>query len=166
MKYTSAEAGKLIKKLEDEIRRLQENEAKSATFRAASTEDPESLRPAYDFAETQERIAALQAELRAAKHAVNVFNTTHTLPGFEDLTIDQALVLLPQLNAQKEKLRVMAARLPKERVLSYNTGNIIDYTIANYDIAAASAAYEEVSARLSALQLALDAANTTDTMEI
>ena len=125
MKYTSAEAGKLIKKLEDEIRRLQENEAKSATFRAASTEDPESLRPAYDFAETQERIAALQAELRAAKHAVNVFNTTHTLPGFEDLTIDQALVLLPQLNAQKEKLRVMAARLPISWIMSRQVPTVL-----------------------------------------
>ena len=162
MKYTSAEAGKLIKKLEDEIRRLQENEQKSATFRAASTEDPETLRPAYDFAETQAKIAALQEQLRTAKHAVNVFNTTHTLPGFDGLTIDQALVLLPQLNAQKEKLRMMAARLPKERVLGYN----IDYTIANYDIAAAADAYQEVSARLSALQLALDAANTTETMDI
>ena len=166
MRYTSAEAGKLIKKLEDEIRRLQENEQKSATFRAASTEDPETLRPEYDFAETQAKIAALQEQLRTAKHAVNVFNTTHTLPGFDGLTIDQALVLLPQLNAQKEKLRMMAARLPKERVLGYNTGNIIDYTIANYDIAAAADAYQEVSARLSALQLALDAANTTETMDI
>ena len=61
---------------------------------------------------------------------------------------------------------MMAARLPKERVLGYNTGNIIDYTIANYDIAAAADAYQEVSARLSALQLALDAANTTETMDI
>ena len=38
--------------------------------------------------------------------------------------------------------------------------------IANYDIEEAVAAYEKASELLSSLQLALDKANTTDTMEI
>ena len=56
MKYTSAEAGKLVRKLEDRVRDLIAMENKSALFRVASGEDVESLRPEYDFIRTQEEL--------------------------------------------------------------------------------------------------------------
>ena len=43
--------------------------------------------------------------------------------------------------------------------------NIIDYTYANYDIAAVEADYEKAADELSRAQLALDAANQRETFE-
>ena len=49
MKYTSAQANKLLKKLNDEYDLLLAEEAESSTFLAAMGEDPESVRPEYDY---------------------------------------------------------------------------------------------------------------------
>lgn len=167
MKYTSAQAGKLINKIQEKIAILMNNEDKSATFKCASGEDVESLRPAYDFAETQRRLEELQGMLRKVRHAINMFNITHTLPGFDDLTIDQALVLMPQLRERKRELRIMGDRLPKERVESrYSSNQYIDYIITNYDADEVRRVHDEISDKLTELQLALDKVNTTQTMEI
>ena len=62
----------------------------------------------------------------------------------------------------------MKARLPKERVEEQygRQSNIIDYTYANYDLAAVEADYEETADALSRAQLALDAVNQRDTFEL
>ena len=165
MRYTSSEANKLLRGLEGRIADLKRRENKSRSFNAASTEDPEALRPAYDFEETQKQLDALEHDVRTVKHAINVFNVTHTLPGFDDMTIDQALMYLPQLSNRVRKLQDMAAALPRERVESFRS-NIIDYVIANYDIDDAGKAYHAEQEKLNAVQLALDAANSGDIMEI
>ena len=61
----------------------------------------------------------------------------------------------------------MKSRLPKERVEEQygRQSNIIDYTYANYDIAAVEADYEKAADELSRAQLALDAANQRETFE-
>jgi hypothetical protein len=167
MKYTSAEANKLIKKIEDRIRLAQQAENKSSVFFAASGEDAESLRPKYDFAASQAKLEELEAQLRAVKHAVNCFNVSHTLPGFKGVTVDKALVLIPQLRARIATLREMVNRLPKERVdNTFRNTSIIDYSITNYDIEEVQKKYDELGEKLSALQLALDTLNNTETMDI
>ena len=167
MFYTPAEANKLVKKIEVAIGRLLIKEDKSATFNAASGEDVESLRPQYSFEETQAEMESLYEKLRKVKHAINVFNTTHELPGFDGVTIDQALVYIPQLKTRASKLKVMADRLPKERCDAYTLrSNIIDYEYANYDIDAATEAYNEYLDKLAAMQLALDTVNSTEKIEI
>ena len=166
MKYTSAEAGKLVKKLEERVNLLLNTEKKSSVFNAASDEDVESLRPEYDFAKTQKEIEELSAKIRIAKHAINEFNISHTLPGFDDVTIDQALIYIPQLRQRKEVLKAMANRLPKERVDSFFRSNIIDYEITNYDIAEVEKVYREYEEKLAAMQVALDTVNATEKMEI
>ena len=165
MRYTSAEANKLLKGIEARIEDLKNKEKKSRSFHAASTEDPEVLRPAYDFEETQKQIAALEKDVRIVKHAINMFNVTHTVPDFDELTIDQALVYLPQLSNRVSKLKLMAAALPRERAMSYGS-NIIDYENANYNIAGAEQMYRSEQERLRNLQTALDRANSGETMEI
>lgn len=165
MRYTSAEANKLLKALESKLRKIRAREEKARYFNVSSAENIEELRPEYDFAKVQAEIAGLNAKIRRVKHAINVFNSTHTLPGFDEMTIDQALIYLPQLSEECRKLSAMAVRLPRERTDSFGS-MIVDYTIANYDIEEAEAAYEKASELLSSLQLALDKANTTDTMEI
>ena len=167
MKYTSSEANKILKELEARIEELKNRESKSSSFNAASTEDPEILRPAYDFDDVQKKLDALEHDVRTVKHAINVFNVTHNLPGYDDLTIDQALIYLPQLSAKVKKLKHMASALPRERVTEtyYRNSSIIDYVIANYDIAAAGRAYHEEQEKLMNIQLALNAANAGEKME-
>ena len=165
MKYTSAEANKLLKALETKRETLLRKEEKSSKFTISVGEDIEEVRPEYDFLGTQAEVAEVNAKIRAVKHAISVFNTTHTVPGFGDMTIDQALVYLPQLSGQVRKLRNMAIALPRERKELYRS-NLVEYDIANYDPEEAAREFEAKQEELSSLQLALDAANTGETMEI
>ena len=167
MTYTSAQANKLLKKLNDENAALLDKETRSKDFRAAMGEDVESVRPAYDYSDTQKKLAELEQRIRKVKHAINVFNATHVIPDF-GMTIDEMLVYIPQLTQRKNKLADMKARLPKQRVEEQygRQSNIIDYSYANYDLAAVEADYERVSDELSRAQLALDAVNQRDTFEL
>lgn len=70
MTYTSAQANKLLKKLNDEHAALLDRENRSKDFRAAMGEDVESVRPTYDYADTQKKLAELEQRIRRVKHAM------------------------------------------------------------------------------------------------
>ena len=55
MKYTSSEAAKLLRQLNDELDSAYAKELKMRTFPAFLGEDVDSVRPAYDFAATREK---------------------------------------------------------------------------------------------------------------
>lgn len=167
MKYTSSEANKLLKKLNDEKRMLLDSEGRSCVFNAALGEDVESVRPTYDYLEVCARLSELNAKIRKVKHTINVFNSTTLVDGF-DMTIDEMLVYIPQLTDEKNRLYNLSSRLPKERrsVGGYGANTVIDYTYANYDVAKAEADYIEVSDLLSKVQTALDVTNNSCTMEL
>ena len=165
MKYTSAEAAKLLKALGEQHDMLVSLESRSSTFVAALSEDVESVRPDYDYEKTKLELDAIEGKMRKVKHAINVFNTTHRLPGF-DLTIDEALVYMPQLSERKRRLCGMASVLPKVRERSMGQSNIIDYRYTNYDPATAQVDMTAAGDQLARLQNALDIVNTTETMEI
>lgn len=166
MKYTSAQANKLLKKLNDEYSALLDREQRSRDFRAAMGEDIESVRPAYDYAKTQARLEELEGTIRRLKHAINRFNTTQVVDGF-GITIDEMLVYIPQLTKRKIKLLEMKSRLPKERIEEQygRQSNIIDHTYTNYDLAAVESDYEKTSDELSRAQLALDTVNQRNSFE-
>ena len=166
MKYTSAQANKLLKKLNDEYSALLDREQRSRDFRAAMGEDIESVRPAYDYAKTQARLEELEGTIRRLKHAINRFNTTQVVDGF-GITIDEMLVYIPQLTKRKIKLLEMKSRLPKERIEEQygRQSNIIDHTYTNYDLAAVEADYEKTSDELSRAQLVLDTVNQRNSFE-
>ena len=167
MKITSVQAAKMLRQLNDELRTLQVREQNSRSFIAALQEDPESVRPEYDYAEMQKAQAEIEIKIRKLKHAVNVFNTTTVIPEF-GITIDEMLVYLPQLNAQCSKLSSMKDALPQVREKSNfgQSSNIIDYRYANYDIEQVNRDYTEMSAKLAKAQTALDLINNTAEMEI
>ena len=168
IRMTSAEAAKLLRKLNEELDNVLLMEQQSREFSAALGEDVESVRPAYDYAQVQGQIEELEARIRQVKHAVSSFNLAQEVPGFEGMTIDQMLVYIPQLNRRKAKLSLMQQRLPKQRErVSYGGGSqIIDYSYANYDLEAVRTDYEKVSEELSRAQTALDLVNTTAQLEI
>lgn len=166
MKYTSAELGKILLKLQEEHACIESTENDSMLFLASLGEDVESVRPAYDYEETQKQLSGLEAKIRKIKHALNVFNASTVIPGF-DMTIDEMLVYMPQLTAKLRKLRKMSLALPKARYNSkYERTNIIDYQYANYDIAAVKADYDALSDELYKAQLALDEVNHNAVLEI
>lgn len=169
MRYTSAQAAKLLRQLKEEHARLLAREAETSVFLAAVGEDPESLRPDYNYGEVQEKLSGLEKKIRKIRHAINVFNLNTVVEG---MTIDELLVCLPQLNERRQKLSVMAARLPRRRAEARLGGSfgaksqIIDYEYANYDISAAEEEFRLVTEEIARLQTALDRANSTLEMEI
>ena len=165
MKYTSAEAGKLLKKLNDEQSSIILREQNGREFLAAVGEDIESVRPDYNFKETQDALDEVKRKIRKLKHALNVFNSTTVIPEF-GMTIDEMLVYIPQLTAKKNKLARMKDKLPKVREQTRVNSSILDYRYLNYDINEVAEAYEQVCDTLAKAQTALDAANMNQTLEV
>lgn len=162
---TSAAANKWIKTLEDEKSYYLSCEDISSVYTLAEGEEEE--RPEYDYQATKEAVDKIDETIRRIRHAVNVFNTTTLLPSL-NITIDEALVKMAQLNTRKHRLDIMRKRLPKERVNSYaNRGKgIVEYQYANYDISAVNADYKRISQEIVEIQLALDICNQTQTFEV
>ena len=166
MKMTSAMAAKELRKLDGQHENLLGKERKLAEFVAAIQEDIETVRPEYDFDAVQAELAEIEDKIRTLKHAVNRFNLSQTVPGF-DMTIDQMLVYIPQLTARKRKLDQMRFVLPRERVLAGRTSsNIIEYKYANYDVAKAEKDYLDTVDELAKAQNALDLVNSTVEFEV
>ena len=160
---TSAEAAKLLKKLNEELGAVMRKEEQSKDFLAALGEDPETVRPAYDYAETSEKINGLEAKIRLLKHSINSFNVSTVVPGI-DMTIDQALIYIPQLTKKCGKLWEMMNKLPKARENSAmygRTNPVIDYRYINYDPAEVEHDYYECKKELDRAQLQLDLVNST-----
>lgn len=167
MKMTSAQASKLLRQLNDELRTLQLREENTRSFLAAVGEDTESVRPDYDFAEMQNAQTEIERKIRIVKHALNVFNTTAVIPEF-DMTIDEMLVYLPQLSRRCAVLSEMKDALPKVRESAgySHSSPIIDYRYANYDISEVSESYTKLADTLARAQTALDYINNTAEMDI
>ena len=167
MKVNSAVANKMLKKITEEYEALKVKEAHSKDFLASVNENPDSIRPKYDFSKTQAELYALEEKIRKIKHALNKFNVNTLIPEF-GINIDEMLVLIPQLTKQKAKLGAMKDKLPKmrEKVVGYGANGVIDYRYINYDIDEVHEEYQLVSEKLIKAQLALDNVNTTFTFEI
>ena len=165
MKCTSAEAGKMMRKLVEEKSSIEMREHNGKEFLAAVGEDLESVRPEYDFAKTQSALAEVERKIRKLKHALNVFNSTTVIPEF-DMTIDEMLVYIPQLTARKNKLSSMKDKLPKVREQNRMNSSILDYRYLNYDVNEVAAEYEKAADTLAKAQNALDAVNMTMTLDI
>lgn len=167
-RITSSEANKALKKLNEELNSIMRKEEQSKSFLAALGEDPESVRPAYDYGETAARIDALEAKVRGLKHAINVFNTVTEVPEI-GMSVDMALVYIPQLSKRCDKLFEMMTKLPKvrESASGYGRGSsIIDYRYTNYNAAEVEKDYYACKAELDRAQLQLDLVNSTNRFEI
>ena len=164
MMYTSAQANKLLGALNAEREMILRKEESVCVFTAATSEDVECARPEYDYGETWRKLEEYEEKIRKVKHAINAFNVTHEIPGY-GMTIDQALVYIPQLTMRKRKLEEMGGRLAKTRCYRHGS-DLIEYTYANYDVDRALADYKATASELSRLQNALDLENSTVKFEI
>ncbi len=163
MQMTSAGANKLLRKLEDDKRYVLTQEAAAATY--VVTEGAEAVIPAYDYQKTARELEQVEAQIRKIKHALNIFNSTTVLDGL-NITIDEALVKMAQLNQRKATLDIMRCRLEKERITNFARGNVVEYTCINYDLNEIQADYQAISQQIMDIQLALDLTNQTKTFEL
>lgn len=165
MKLTSAEASKLLRKLSEDRDKLLELERQSRVFVAATVENLEDARPAYSYEDTRRELREIDERVRKIKHALNRFNVSQVLPG-TDMTIDQALVCIPQLTQQKRTLAAMRTIPEKQRNAVGRSTNLIEYTYANFDPARVEADYAAAAEELARVQNALDLVSSTVQLEI
>ena len=167
MQVTSAQASKMLKKLQEQLKSMETMEKQLSTFHAAVGEKIEDVRPEYDFGSFQKEMKKIEEQIRVLKHRINEFNVKTEVPGF-GITIDQMLVLIPQLTIKKEKFRRMKDTLPKQRdeIMLHRGSGVIDYVYANYQIEAAKNAYEKACDDLAKAQNALDTLNNTKEFEV
>jgi hypothetical protein len=102
MKFTSAEANKYLRKLNDDYSAICKKEDLSKEFLVTLGENVESIRPEYDFLTTYSELTEIERKIRIVKHALNLFNSQTIIPEF-NITIDEMLILIPQLNKAKQK---------------------------------------------------------------
>ena len=161
VEFTSASANKYLRRLQDEKDRLLRTEQEVSTYVLAEGEAAEP--PAYDYGAVREKVAQIDGQARAIRHALHRFNMQTVLPE-RGTTIDEALILLAQLSGRKDRLNELASRQPQERL--GNSNGPIEYRYANYDVAQAEADYRAVADEIAALQLELDLVNQTEVFSV
>lgn len=165
MKLTSAEANKMIRALKDQYRLLSSQENNVISFIAATTENVDEVRPPYNYEETAEKYDEIERKIRKIKHALNVFNATTVVDGF-DMTIDEMLVFLPQTSDRLRKLEDMLAKPEKSRAQNTGRTSIIEYEYLNYDLQKVQEDYDALMDMRSRALTALDVMNNTVSFEV
>ena len=165
MQLTSAEANKMIRALKDQHRLLLLQEENVVSFIAATTEDIEEVRPSYSYEETAARFEEIERKIRKIKHALNVFNATTVVDGF-DMTIDEMLVFLPQASDRLRKLEDMLAKPEKARAMNTGRTSIIEYEYLNSDLQKVQQDYDALMDMKNRALTALDVVNNTVSFEV
>lgn len=165
MKLTSAEANKMIRALKDQHRLLALQEDNVLSFIAATTENVDEVRPPYSYEETAVKYDEIERKIRTIKHALNVFNATTVVDGF-DMTIDEMLVFLPQTSERLRKLEDMLAKPEKSRAMNTGRTSIIEYEYLNYDLQKVQEDYDALMDLKSRALTALDVVNNTVPFEV
>ena len=160
MKLTSAEANKMIRALRDQHRLLLMQEENVVSFIAATTENLEEVRPSYSYEDTAAKFDEIERKIRKIKHALNVFNATTVVDGF-DMTIDEMLVFLPQTSERLRKLEDMLAKPEKARAQNTGRTSIIEYEYLNYDLQKVQQDYDALMELKNRALTALDVVNNT-----
>ena len=137
MTFTSASASKFIRSLEQEKAHLIARERENATYILSQGE--EALPPEYDYEKTFALVDEIDCKVRAVRHALHAFNATTIIPE-EGITIDEALVLMAQLNNKLSRLERLRSNEAKKRCPTgvFRGNTIVEYEYANYDVAQAA----------------------------
>ena len=163
-KVSPIEVTNRINALKEELKDLEEYEKKSSSFFVNLGQDKESLRPSYDFEETQKRYLELTQEIIKLKHTLNIFNTSTIVPDF-NMTVDQMLVYLPMLRERKQTLQKM-----KDEPMCGHSSSItyrgVRYTYSNYSVKQVTEDYRRIADEYAKAHTALDLVNATGEIEV
>ena len=163
-KVSPIEVTNRINALKEELKDLEEYEKKSSSFFVNLGQDKESLRPSYDFEETQKRYLELTQEIIKLKHTLNIFNTSTIVPDF-NMTVDQMLCYLPQLRERKQTLK----KLKDQPISGRSSGifeGIVRYEYCNYSVQKATEDYKKIADEYAKAHTALDLINVTGEIEV
>lgn len=160
--FTSASAHKMLRQLDREKDLLDSDEMYGLAYIEAEGETP--LVPAYDYTDVSQKISDINSRIRRIKHGINLLNTSTKLNNF-DMTIDEALVYMAQLNNRLSTLAMMRRKQPKRRK-GVNQDGVVEYEVVNYDIDRVRKDYEDITEIIAALQLDIDYINQTATFTI
>ena len=161
---TSAAIMKRIKQLTEDRSYYENLEEASSTYIATANETP--VIPEYDYKEVSNKIDELNREIRSYKNTLNVVNSSVMVkvPGSNEEcgTVNDILLKMAQLNDRKDVLDSMRKKLPKRRIkATYSSGRDPEYEFINYDLDQVKKDFDEVSRKISTLQMALDNHNQT-----
>lgn len=162
MKMNSDFANKTIKNLQAEVVTLLQAEERDKTYSHAVSETPQI--PAYSFSETQAKLAELRGKIAVIRHAINTFNISATLPGY-NMTLDEGLGRMSLLHGEKKRLYELLQIPETARERTYGSKEA-DYVHRNFDVAEVQTAYDNVCTELMKLQQAINIVNLTEEFEI
>lgn len=115
-------------------------------------------RPEYDFAATQQALDLIDTTVRNIRHAINAANATSTVEG-TDMTVDQILIAMAQINNRLPQLSRMA-RTQEKTYAGYpgmDTLPTVNHT--NFNPKDVNKVYFDLRDKLSKYQMALDLHN-------
>lgn len=165
---TSAYANKLIKKLQEDKNFWRTKESEGCTYVAAVDEEP--VIPEYDYEAVAAEISMIDSKVAVIKHAINVNNVTNRIPvGDAEMTVDEVLVRMAQLNQRKTVLDYLRKIEPKKRMNTsiYSARKpAAEYQYINYDLDLVKKEYEEIDALIAQMQISLDKYNQTFEFEV
>lgn len=157
MKMNSDYANKTIKNLQAEIDSLLQNEEIGKSYSYGVSETP--VIPEYSFSDTQEKLFALRNKIAVLRHAINVFNITEKIGGF-DITVDEALGRMSMLNGEKKRLYDLLQIPEQTRRREYGSREA-DIICRNFDAAEVQKEYDRITDELMRIQQAINIANLT-----
>ena len=163
MKMTSAYANKLLKKLNEDKEFWRNKEHSGYLYTASLDEEP--VIPDYDYATVAAEIEKIDDQICLIKHAINLANvTSRIVVGDREMTVDEILVRMAQLNKRKTVLDNMRKQSPKVRLCTSHFGQrkpAPEYQFINYDLELVKAEYERIDCEIAEMQIALDKHNQT-----
>lgn len=165
IKVTSDEAQKLISKLRTKETDLSQKMSSLSTYVAAIVENPDELRPDFDFKSAVAEIENLDTNIIKIQHAKNQFNTVTILPDL-DMTIDEALVRLSHLNKMYSVYHRMASKQKKERNSSRIGNKDIEYIYTNYEPSDAKEIADNMLDEIHKIQKVLNYVNSTVSFDV
>lgn len=161
---TSAVANKLLRKYNEDLKRLYNEETQCSTYTEIVGMNPTI--PEYDFLGTRHDVRELMTKISKLKHAINVFNSTTVLKNC-NMTIDEALVYMSMLTKEKDRLESLIVPVSRKLKTGFDArNNHVEYTVLNYDVPQVREKYENACQLLTDIQIELDTVNSTVTFEI
>ena len=151
MKVCHKEAMKRVKELEDKKERIinSENLLSSVTYKDGET--------------TRKKIQGIDADIRRIKHELAKANCSVVIDGF-DITLGEALVYLAQLNAELQRINLLADT--KQSATTVCAHGVTVHCDCAYNVKTAVADAEAVNEKIGSLQVAIDRANLVNYIEI
>lgn len=161
MKVCNTEAMKLIKEYEEQKRNLFSEEEGDSYI--SYKEGETKLTNGYDYEKVRLMVRELDQKVRAIRAKIAAVNCKKKIDGF-DITIGEALVMLAQLQCEREQIEMLATRKQISRRLTMN--GVLEFTECLYDTEKAKQDVIELRKKISELQMAIDRANLNTYIEI